>query len=357
MAKEKKERFIDVINALVKEKGISADALMEKVCNAIVVAARREFGVKDGIFCEYDYDTDQINIYMQKTVVEEVEDPGLEMTLEEAFAHRVDAKLGDVIRIPMQVSNLGRIAAQTVKHVIRQGIREIEHAQVLEKVQGSKQDIVTAKVTNIDPKTGDLTLALEKGEVMLPKKEQIPGETFTVGQFVKIYIVDVKDTEKGPKILISRTHSDFVKRMFEAEVPEIEEGIVEIRSISREAGSRTKMAVYSKDANVDPVGACIGQRGARVNAIIQGLGGEKIDIVRYSEDPKEYVGAALAPAEVIAVEVIDAENKTCQVIVPENQLSLAIGNKGQNARLAVKLTGWKIDIKAYFGEYQPMIQL
>ncbi len=357
MAKEKKEKFIDVINALVKEKGISADALMEKVCNAIVVAARHEFGVKEGIICEYDYDTDQLNIYLMKTVVEEVMDPAIEMTVEEAKEHRTDAKIDDVIRIPLQVSNLGRIAAQTVKHVIRQGIRDIEHAQVLERVQGSKQDIVTAKVTNIDPRTGDLTLALEKGEVMLPKKEQIPGETFELGQYVKIYIVDVQDHEKGPRIKTSRTHADFVKRMFESEVPEIQDGIVEIRSITREAGSRTKMAVCSKDSNVDPVGACIGQRGARVNAIIQGLGGEKIDIIRYSDDPKEYVGAALAPAEVIAVEIVDEVEKTCRVIVPENQLSLAIGNKGQNARLAVKLTGWKIDIKSYIGDYQPMIQL
>ncbi len=351
------KEFFDAIRMLEKEKGIPADKLIEKVCNAIVVAARREFGVKEGIFCDFDPETAKMNIYMIKNVVEEIEDPSIDVLPEDALQYDTEAKVGDVLRIPLEVKDLGRIAAQTVKHVIRQGIREIEVEQVLEEFQSKKQDIVTAKINSVDPTSGDLTLALGKGDVLLPKKEQIPGESFKAGDMVKIYIVDVRETEKGPKIMISRTHADFVKRLFEASVPEIEDGTVEIKSISREAGSRTKIAVYSKDENVDPVGACIGQRGARVNGIINELHGEKIDIVRYSENPKEFVGAALAPAEVIAVEVTDMENKSCQVIVPENQLSLAIGNKGQNARLAVKLTGWKIDIKSYIGDYQPMIQL
>ena len=351
------EEFFKAIKLLEKEKGVPADLLMEKICNAIVVAARREFNVKEGVFCDFDKEKLNLNVYMQKNVVEEIEEPSTDMLLEEARTHNVDAKIGDVITIPLQISDLGRIAAQTVKHVIRQGIREIEHEQVLEEFQSRKQEIVTAKITAIDPKTGDFTLALGKGETVLPKKEQIPGEVYNIGDMIKIYIVDVKDFEKGPKIMISRTHADLVKRMFEMEVPEISDGTVEIKSISREAGSRTKIAVYSKNEDVDPVGSCIGPKGARVNEIIKQLFGEKIDIVRYSEDPKMYVGAALAPAEVISVEIVDFENKTCQVLVPESQLSLAIGNRGQNARLAVKLTGWKIDIKSYIGDYKPMIQL
>ncbi|MBQ6864933.1 MAG: transcription termination/antitermination protein NusA [Clostridia bacterium] len=351
------KEFFEAIKLLEKEKGIPEALLLEKISNAIVVAARREFGAKEGIFCDLDPNTYEMHIYMHKNVVAEISDPACDMLVEEAQKHKADAQPGDIIELPLQISDLGRIAAQTVKHVIRQGIREIEYGQVLEEFQSRNQEIVTAKVMGIDPKTGDLTLEIGKSEALLPKKEQIPGESFEIGDLTKIYIVDVRDTEKGPKIMISRVHSGLVKRLFETEVPEIYDGTVEIKSVSREAGSRTKIAVYSKNPDVDAVGACIGPRGARVNKVIDLLGGEKIDIVRYSEDPKEYIGAALAPAEVIRVDVLDEENKSCQVTVPDNQLSLAIGNKGQNARLAVKLTGWKIDIKSYIGEYQPMIQL
>ena len=216
---------------------------------------------------------------------------------------------------------------------------------------------MTAKVISVNPATGDATVEIAKSEALLPKKDQIPGERLNVGDLIKIYVVDVKETEKGPKVILSRINTGLVKRLFEQEVPEIYDGTVEIKSVSREAGSRTKIAVWSQDANIDPIGACIGPKGSRVNAIIDLLGGEKIDIVKYSDDPKAYIGAALSPAEIVSVEVLDETEKTCRVTVPEAQLSLAIGNKGQNARLAARLTGWKIDIKPYYGDYQPMIQL
>lgn len=351
------KEFVEAIQLLEKEKGIPSDLLIEKICAAVAVAARREFGVKEGVYCELDKDSYELKIFMHKSVVTEVTDPNTDILPEDAQKYKRDALPGDIVEIPLKVNDLGRIAAQTVKHVIRQGIREIEHGQVLEEFQSRNQEIITAKVSGIDPRTGDLTLEIGKSEALLPKKEQIPGETFSIGDLIKIYIVDVKDTEKGPKIMISRVHSGLVKRLFEQEVPEIFDGTVEIKSISREAGSRTKIAVYSKDENVDAVGSCIGPRGARVNKVIDLLGGEKIDIVKYNEDPKIFVGASLAPAEIVSVEIVDEQAKSCRVTVPENQLSLAIGNKGQNARLAAKLTGWKIDIKPTMGEYQPMIQL
>ena len=246
----------------------------------------------------------------------------------------------------------GRIAAQTAKHVIRQGIKDAERGQVIRDFQSKTQDLVTAKVSRIDPINGNVTLEIGKGTAVLPKGEQVPDETFTEGELIKVYISEVKDTERGPRVMISRTHKGLVKRLFEQEVPEIYDGVVTIHSISREAGIRTKMAVSSSDENIDPIGACIGQRGARVNNIVEVLGGEKIDIVKYSEDPAEFVAAALAPANVLSVEIVNADEKKCQATVPDHQLSLAIGNKGLNAKLAAKLTGWKIDIKPESGFYE-----
>lgn len=358
MAKEKVNKdFRDAIMLFQKEKGISEDLLCEKICNAVAVAARKEFGVKEGIFCEIDPKTYELRIYMHKTVCEEVLDPATELTVEEAQEFKPGAVIDDDVVVPLQLANLGRIAAQTVKHTVRQGVREIEHEQVLREFRSKNKEIVTAKVVNVDPVTGDATVSIAKSETLLPKKEQIPGEKLVVGSLIKIYIVDVRETEKGPKIMVSRVHTGLVKRLFEQEVTEIYDGTVEIKSVSREAGSRTKIAVYSKDENIDAIGSCIGPKGARVNKIIELLGGEKIDIVKYSEDPKEYIGAALAPAEIVSVEIVDEDERSCRVTVPEAQLSLAIGNKGQNARLAARLTGWKIDIKPLYGTYQPMIQL
>ena len=224
---------------------------------------------------------------------------------------------------------------------------------VLEEFQSKNSEIVSATVTSIDPVTGNATLKIGKSDAILPRSEQVPNETLVEGQIIKVYIVDVRETEKGPKIMISRTHPGFVRRLFEMEVPEIFDGIVEIKAVSREAGARTKMAVYSKDENVDPIGACIGPKGQRVSTIVEELGGEKIDIVKYSDDITAFVSEALSPASVVSVEIIDEAAKSCRASVPDHQLSLAIGNKGQNARLAAKLTGWKIDIRpesGYYGE-------
>jgi N utilization substance protein A len=352
-------RQMDLKNAILrfqKERGLDPDLFKEKICGAIATAARKEFGVKSGVYCEISDDFD-IYICQRKTVVAEVEDPDTEMTLEEAIAEKSDAVYGEVIETPMHLDDLGRIAAQSVKHIIRQGVREIENEQVLKNFQSRNNEIVTAKVLSVNAQTGDAAVDISGSEALLPKKDQIPGEELHEGDMIKIYIVDVKESPKGPKVILSRVNVGLVRRLFELEVPEIYDGTVEIRSIAREAGSRTKIAVYAADKNVDPIGACIGPRGERVNRIIEMMGGEKIDIVRYSENPREFISAALAPAEIVSVEIVDEEARSARVTVPENQLSLAIGNKGQNARLAVRLTGWKIDIKPYFGEYKPMIQL
>ncbi|MEG2088364.1 MAG: transcription termination factor NusA, partial [Angelakisella sp.] len=234
---------------------------------------------------------------------------------------------------------------------IRQGIREAEKGLLLQEYQSRQHDIVTATVLKSDPKRGNITLEIGSSEVVLPKSEQVPTEEFRDGQRVRVYVVDVQNGEKGPRLVISRTHPGLVKRLFEMQVPEIYDGVVEIKAISREAGSRSKLAVYSRDENVDPVGACIGPKGARVSSIVDELGGEKIDVVKYSDDPAEFVAAALSPATVLGVEVVDTALRSCRVTVPDHQLSLAIGNKGQNARLAAKLTGWKIDIRPESGFY------
>lgn len=346
----------DAIAIFRKEKGIDETLLCEKLCNAVATAARKEFDVKSGIFCEINKEYELI-LTRRQEVVDEVFDPDCEISVEDAKLIKEDAIPGDIIETPLQLANLGRIAAQSVKHIVRQGVREIEHEQVLREFQGKNKEIVTAKIVNINPQTGDATVEINGNEALLPKKDQIPGEKLTEGTFTKIYVVDVKETEKGPKVILSRINIGLVRRLFEQEVPEIFDGIVELKSIAREAGSRTKISVCSKDENVDPIGSCIGPKGSRVNKIVEMLGGEKIDIVKYSDNPVAYIGAALAPAEIVSVEIVDEAAKSCRVTVPEAQLSLAIGNKGQNARLAARLTGWKIDIKPYYGDYQPMIQL
>ena len=252
---------------------------------------------------------------------------------------------------PWDTKEFGRIAAQTARNIIRQGIRDGERGQVMQEFQSRHQELVSALVERIDPRSGAATLRIGKAEAVLPKSEQVGDEELKEGDHVKVYVVDVKETEKGPRAVISRTHPDLVKRLFETEVPEIYDGTVEIKSVSREAGSRTKLAVYSRDPDVDAVGACIGPRGARVGSVVNELGGEKIDIVEYSDDPCKFIASALSPADVLGVEVDPDGQRSCRVTVPDNQLSLAIGNKGQNARLAAKLTGWKIDIRPESGFY------
>lgn len=346
------KEFFEAVKLLETEKGIPADYLYEKIASAIVVAAKHDYNGKDIVHCDIDEEKQKIKVYVTKNVVEEIEDPDTDLTLEQAQQIRKSAKVGKTIDIPIKTKNFGRIVAQTAKHVIRQGIREAERGQMLQEFQSKTQELLSAKVERIDPATGNVTLSFGKSDAILPKTEQVPGEVFNVGDITKIFVVDVKESTKGPRVMISRTHPGLVRRLFETEVPEIFDGTIEIKSVSREAGSRTKIAVFSKDEDVDPVGACIGPRGQRVSNIVDALGGEKIDIVKYSESPAEYVAASLAPSDVVSVEILDEATKSCRATVPDDQLSLAIGNKGQNVRLAAKLTSWKIDIKPESGFYE-----
>ncbi len=343
--------FFEALKLLAKEKGIEPDYLIERIQAAIVVAVKKDFGGKENIIVTMNPETSEFCVSLRKTVVEEVEDPDLELTLDQAKQYDKRAKLGKVIDIKLKTKEFGRIAAQSAKHVIRQGIREAEKNQQVMEFQRRTQELVTALVTRVDPRTGAATIQVGKGETVLPKSEQMESDVINVGDHIKVYVVEIKETEKGLRALVSRTHPGLVTRLFENEVPEIFNGIVEIKAVSREAGSRTKMAVLSHDENVDAVGACIGQRGIRVANIVEELGGEKIDIVEYSEDPATFIAAALAPAKVLSVDMDPEGAKACRVTVPDAQLSLAIGNKGQNARLAVKLTGWKIDIRPESGFY------
>lgn len=345
--------FFEALAMLEKERGLPADYLLEKIKNAIVIAVKKDYEVEDeNVSVVIEPDQGKFSVSLLKTVVEEVEDPATEISLEEAQQKKKSCKAGDEYAIPLKTKDFGRIAAQTAKHVIRQGLKEAERSQMYAEMQSKAHEIISAVVTNIEPVKGIVTLELGKGGVAtLPRNEQVAGEELREGQHVKVYVVDVMETERGPRMMISRTHPGLVKRMFEMEVPEIFDGTVEIKAISREAGARTKMAVWSKDENVDPVGACIGPRGQRVANIVEELGGEKIDIVRWSEDPAQFISAALSPATVVGVELLEGDTKSCRVTVPDHQLSLAIGNKGQNARLAAKLTGWKIDIKPESGFY------
>ena len=348
--------FFEALAMLEKDKGIPADYLLEKISAAVALATKKDVGCGDNVRVDADMEKCKFDVYVVYDVVEgedEIEDPTTQLTLDQARLIDKRAKVDSTVQRKIKTKDIGRIAAQTAKHVIRQGIREAERNQVYNDMQAKSHEIVTATVLNVDNEKGFVTVDLGKTEALLIKNEQIEGESLQLGDKVKVYIVDVVVTDRGPKIMISRTHPGLVKRLFETEVPEIFDGTVEIKAISREAGSRTKMAVYSKNEDVDPIGACIGPSGARVAAIVQELGGEKIDIVRYSEDPVAFISEALSPAKVVKVDILDEQAKTCRVSVPDGQLSLAIGNKGQNARLAAKLTGWKIDIRpesGFFGE-------
>ncbi len=343
--------FFMAVEALAADKEIPVDYLYGKIEVALAAAMRKNYGGnkdrdREIVSCVIDPEKHTMDIWANLEVAETAEDD-TQISLEDALKYDETAAIGAIIKKPIALSEFGRIAAQTAKHVIRQGIREAERNQQIEEFRSKQGEIVNAKVVRIDSVKGNVSLEIGKGEALLPKKEQVPGEHFREGQIIKVYIVDIRDGEKGAKVMISRTHPGFVRRLFEQEVPEIKDGLVEIKSVSREAGSRTKIAVYSSDPDVDPIGSCIGPKGSRVNTIVDILGGEKIDIIKYSDDPVEYISAALAPADVITVEIAADGAKTCKVAVPDDQLSLAIGNKGQNARLAVKLTGWnKIDIKS-----------
>ena len=345
------QEFFDALALMGQEKGIPMEYLVEKIKTAIALAVKKDPAGSEESIVVIDPESRKFYVAMRKEVVEEVEDPATQITIEDAVKHDKKARLGEIVEIPLEPKKFGRIAAQSAKHVIRQGIREAEKGLLFQEFRSRQHDIVTATVLRSDPKRGIVTLEIGNAEAILPKSEQVPGEELMDGQKIRVYVVDAQNGEKGPRLMISRTHPSLVKRLFEMQVPEIYDGVVEIKAISREAGSRSKLAVSSRDENVDPVGACIGPKGARVSSIVDELGGEKIDVVPYSEDPAEFVSAALSPATVLSVEVVDNDPPSCRVTVPDHQLSLAIGNKGQNARLAAKLTGWKIDIRPESGFY------
>ena len=333
---------------LEKERGISQTFMMDKIVQALTTAYKRDHEGVENVVVDVDESKKDLKMYVQKEVVEEVEFPGTQMSLEEAKALSAKYVVGDIVNIPVDNVEFGRIAAGNGKQVIIQGLREAEHGMIYDEFNSKQHEILTGTVMRIDNRTGNVGLRIGQGnestEAVLTLNEQVPGEVLREGQMVKVYLVEVRRSTRGPQVLISRTHPGLVKRLFELEVPEIYDGTVEIRSIAREAGNRTKMAVWSADEDVDPIGACVGPRGGRVNAIVDELRGEKIDIIKYSEDPAEFIAAALAPADVVDV-MLAAEGKSCRVIVPDDQLSLAIGKEGQNARLAARLTGYKIDIK------------
>ena len=336
--------FFDALELIAREKGISIDYLIEKITNAITIAVKKDFGGVEAVNVVLDPLTRQYKVSIIKDVVREVEDPVNQITLEEAQRYSKRAMIGEPVEIKLETKQFGRIAAQTAKHVIRQGIREAEREQMMNQMGGKVGEVVTATVNKIDPANGNAFVQMDKNEVLLFKNEQLPNDNLQPGDKIKVYVVDVTSSEKRCSLKISRTHKDLVKRLFEMEVPEIFDGTVQVKSISREAGSRTKIAVYSKDENVDPIGACIGPKGMRVSNIIEELGGEKIDVIQYSEDPAQFIAAALSPADVTEVILSDDGEKIAFVSVPDSQLSLAIGNKGQNAKLAARLTGYKIDI-------------
>lgn len=354
-AKEKKDikEFFEALKLMEQEKGIPQEFIAEKISEAIVVAARKDYGGNDIVSCVIDPEKEIFSVTARKEIVEVVEDPFTQISVEDATAIDAKAVQQGFIDIKLDTKKFGRVVAQNSKNNFRQGVREAEKGQVIAEFQNHNRELVSAVVQRIDPKTGNAILAVGHSETTLPKTEQVPDEVLCEGDHIKVYVVDIKETERGPRVMISRTHPGLVKRLFETEVPEIFDGTIEIKAISRQAGSRTKMAVWSANSEIDAVGACIGPRGARVNKIVEELSGEKIDIVKYSEDPVAFISEALSPAKVVSVEIESTEPKVCKVSVPESQLSLAIGNKGQNVRLAAKLTGWKIDIhpeSGFFGE-------
>lgn len=340
------KEFFEAVKMLEETKGISSEYLFEKINAAIISATRNTYQNRDIVVCEINPEKQTMRVYVRKNVVEEVEDEITDLTLEEARAYDANAVIGGTVEIPLETKKFGRIVAQTAKSVIRQGIREAERELANKEFAARHHEVVTAKVILVYPETGDARLEIGRAEGILAKADQLPNDELKADQLVKVYVASVGDENNPTYASISRKHPGLVKRLFETEVPEIYDGVVEIVSVSREAGSRTKIAVKSNDENVDPVGACIGPRGSRVSNVVDCLCGEKIDVVKYSDDPTEYIAGALAPATVISVTVDEEGARTCMAVVPDNQLSLAIGNKGQNVRLAAKLTGWKIDIKS-----------
>ena len=333
---------------LEKERGIPQAYMLEKITQALVAAYKKDNdGYTDNVFV--DVQDNKMKMYVQKEVVDEVFTPATEISLEEARKISSRAELGDLVNVDVQTKAFGRIAAQTAKQVIIQGIREAERGMVFESFSSKEHEILTGTVLRIEPNSGDMIIRIgtgaDKTDALLSGSEQVASEQYKEGDTIRVYVVEVRRSNRGPQVIVSRTHPGLVKRLFELNVPEIENGQVEVKSIAREAGSRTKIAVCATEENIDAVGACVGPRGGRVGAVVDELRGEKIDIVVWSEDPEQFVASALSPADVVSVTVLQNMAKACRVIVPDDQLSLAIGKEGQNARLAARLTGFKIDIK------------
>ena len=335
--------LLEALNILEREKNISKETLLEAIENSLVTACKNHFGTSENVKVTMDPQTCEYHVFQEKTVVEQVEDPVEQISL--VNAKMVDSKyeIGDIVNVEIQSKEFGRIATQNAKNVILQKIREEERKVLYNQYYSMEKDVVTGVVQRYIGR--NVSVNLGKVDAILTENEQVRGEVFQPTERIKVYILEVKDTSKGPKILVSRTHPELVKRLFESEVTEVRDGIVEIKSIAREAGSRTKIAVWSNDPDVDPVGACVGMNGARVNSIVNELRGEKIDIINWNENPALLIENALSPAKVVVV-LADVEEKTAKVVVPDYQLSLAIGKEGQNARLAARLTGFKIDIKS-----------
>ena len=335
--------LLEALTILEKEKNISKEVRMEAIEQSLIQACKNHFGKADNVHVTIDHETCEFSVYADKTVVEVVEDPVMEISLSNAKMMDSKYELGDIVQVPIQSKQFGRIATQNAKNVILQKIREEERKVLYDEYFQKEKDVVTGVVQRYMGK--NVSVNLGKVDAILSENEQVKGEVYKPTERIKVYVLEVKDSPKGPKIMVSRTHPELVKRLFEAEVTEVKDGIVEIKSIAREAGSRTKIAVWSNDPDVDAVGACVGMNGARVNTIVEELRGEKIDIISWNENPALLIENALSPAKVITV-LADPDEKTALVIVPDYQLSLAIGKEGQNARLAARLTGFKIDIKS-----------
>ena len=341
--------FFAAINLIEKEKGIPKAYMLEKITQALVSAYKRDHeGAGDNVTVEADEEAGTVRMFVKKDVVEEVDNLCTEMSLQMAREKLPHAQLGDVIRIEVRTRDFGRIAAQTARQVIIQGMREAERGMIYDEFSSKEHEILTGVVTRVDPRSGAVSLRIGSGseatEAFLAPGEQVKGEAYLEGMRLRVYVVEVRRSTKGPQVLISRTHPGLVKRLFEMEVPEIYDGTVEIKSVAREPGARSKVAVFSREANLDPVGACVGPKGSRVRMVVEELRNERVDVIQWSPDPAVYVANALSPAKVSHVS-IDEDNNYATVIVPDDQLSLAIGKEGQNARLAARLTGWHIDIK------------
>ncbi len=338
-----KELFA-ALDMIQKSSGITQEALIEKIEQGILRAVKKDYPDTENVRVAIDPVKQKLEMNLLKTVVEEVLDPANEITLDEARTYHKKIALGDVCEIPLDAATFGRVAASSAKQSIRSDIKQFERDRLVAQYQDKEHELVSATVNKVEPATGNAIITIGEDEIYFPRTEQIPGEELRAGDIIKVYVVGVINPDKKPSVKVSRTHRDFVRRLFELEVPEIYDGTVEVKAISREAGSRSKIAVISTNPDVDAIGACIGPRRARISAIVNELGGEKIDIINYSEDDAEFIAKALAPAEVINVSLAEDGSKSCVVVVPDNQLSLAIGNKGQNAKLAARLTGYKIDI-------------